>query len=172
MSSTQRNKRTKRITWVAFTVTRRTLRAFVLLTFSAFAAALPASAASSGEFKAQFQDVECTTHDLCGSGLVEGYGHATTTLDITAAEFDPATGCLINVTAVRAVELVDDPSSTLTLALADGLICGNKGSATFTISEATGVFTGLVVLPGSVRVTLIPGVPRADTAQYRATIAA
>ena len=35
---------------------------------------------------------------------------------------------------------------------------------------ATGVFSGLVVLPGTVRVTLITGVP-ADTAQYRATIA-
>jgi hypothetical protein len=128
------------------------------------------SAASPGEFKAQFRDSSCSTHDLCGSGLIEGYGHATTTLDITGAEFDPATGCLINVTAVRDVELVDDPSSTLTLALADGLICGNKGSATFTISAATGVFAGLVVLPGTVRVTLIPGTPE-DTAQYRATIA-
>jgi hypothetical protein len=151
---------------------RRTLLAFVLSTLSAFAGALPASAASSGEFKAQFQDDECApAHTLCGKGLVEGYGHATTTLDIIGAEFDPATGCLINVTALRDVVLVDDPSSTLTLALADGLICGNKGSATFTISAATGVFTGLVVLPGSVRVTLIPGAPNADTAQYRATIA-
>lgn len=150
---------------------RRTLLAFVFLMLSAFAVALPASAASSGEFKAQFQDDECTTHTLCGSGLVERYGHATTTLDITNAEFEPATGCLINVTALRDVVLVDDPSSTLTLALADGLICGNKGSATFTISAATGAFTGLAVLPGSVRVTLIPGAPRADTAQYRATIA-
>jgi hypothetical protein len=46
----------------------------------------------------------------------------------------------------------------------------NKGSATFTISAASGVFAGLVVLPGTVRVTLIPGTPE-DTAQYRATIA-
>jgi hypothetical protein len=112
----------------------------------------------------------CATHDLCGSGLVEGYGHAATTLDITGAVFDPATGCLTNVTALRNVELVDDPSSTLALALTDGLICRVKGSATFTISAATGVFTGLVVLPGTVRVTLIPGTPE-DTAQYRATIA-
>jgi hypothetical protein len=105
-----------------------------------------------------------------GTGLVEGYGHATTTLDITGADFDPATGCLINVTVVRDVELMSDASSSLTLALTDGVICGNKGSATFTITAATGGFAGLVVLPGTVRVTLIPGVP-ADTAQYRATIA-
>ena len=84
--------------------------------------------------------------------------------------FDPATGCLIDVTALRDVTLVEDLSSTLTLALTDGLICGNKGSATFTISAASGVFAGLVVLPGTVRVTLIPGTPE-DTAQYRATIA-
>ena len=68
------------------------------------------------------------------------------------------------------VALVDDPSSTLDLALTDGVICDNKGSATFTIAAATGAFAGLVVLPGAVRVTLIPGVP-GDTAQYRATIA-
>jgi hypothetical protein len=78
---------------------------------------------------------------------------------------------LINVTAVRDVQLVGDPSSTLTLDLFDGTICNNKGSATFTISATTGVFAGLVVLPGTVRVTLIPGIP-ADSAQYRATIAA
>ena len=148
---------------------RRTLLALFVLAFGIAAVALPASAAPPGEFKAQFQDTECAGHDLCGTGLVEGYGHATTTLDITGAEFDPATGCLVNVTALRDVALVDDPSSRLTLALTDGLICNNKGSATFTISAGTGVFAGLAVLPGTVRVTLIPGVP-ADTAQYRATI--
>jgi hypothetical protein len=104
-----------------------------------------------------------------GESLVEGYGHVTTTLDLTGAVFDPATGCLTDVTAVRNVALVDDSTSTLTLALSDGVICDNKGSATFTISAATGVFAGLVVSPGSVRVTLIPGVP-GDSAQYRADI--
>jgi len=78
---------------------------------------------------------------------VEGYGHATTTLDITGANFDPATGCLINVTAVRDLQLVDDPSSTLTLDLFDGMICSNKGSAMFTVSGGTGAFAGLAVLP-------------------------
>jgi hypothetical protein len=149
---------------------RRSLLLSVLVALGAFASAFPAAAASSREFKAQFQDDDCVTHSLCGTGLVEGYGHATTTLDITGADFDPAIGCLINVTAVRDVELMSDASSSLTLALTDGVICGNKGSATFTITAATGGFAGLVVLPGTVRVTLIPGVP-ADTAQYRATIA-
>jgi hypothetical protein len=132
-------------------------------------AATPAGAASSSEFKAQFQDDECATHSLCGRGVVEGYGHVSTTLDITGADFDPVTGCLVDVTALRDVELVSDPSSTLVLELTDGVICGNKGSATFTIAAATGAFAGLAVLPGTVRATLIPGVP-ADTAQYRATI--
>jgi hypothetical protein len=136
-----------------------------------FVAPFPGTAASSTEFKAQFQDDDCTTHALCGTGLVEGYGHVTTTLDRTGGVFDPATGCLINLTAVRNVALDADPRSTLTLAVSNGLICDNKGSATFTITGATGVFTGLVVLPGTVRVTLIPGVP-ADSAQYRATIVA
>ena len=91
-------------------------------------------------------------------------------MDLTGGDFDPSTGCLINATAIRDIELVGDPLSTLTLALTDGVLCGNKGSATFTISGGTGAFAGLVILPGTVRVTPIPGVP-ADTAQYRATIA-
>jgi len=148
-----------------------------LLVLAAFAlgvvaaVAIPASAAPPGAFYAQFQDNDCATHAQCGTGLVEGYGHVTTTLDITGADFDPATGCLINVTAVRDVQLVDDPSSTVTLDLFDGVICANKGSATFTISAATGAFAGLAVLPGTVRVTLIPGGPRGDSAQYRAEAA-
>jgi len=134
------------------------------------AGAVPAGVASNREFKAQFEDRECSTHALCGRGLVEGYGHVTTTLDLTGGDFDPATGCLVNVTAERNVELVGDASSTLALTLTDGVICGNKGAARFTITRAIGVFAGLVILPGTVRVTLIPCVP-ADTAQYRANIA-
>jgi hypothetical protein len=134
------------------------------------ATALPVSASPSAAFYAQFQDNDCATHSQCGSGLVEGYGHATTTLDLTGADFDPATGCLINVTAVRDVQLTADPSSTLTLDLFDGVICGTRGSASFTISAATGEFAGLAVLPGTVRVTLIAGAPRGDSAQYRATV--
>jgi len=133
--------------------------------------AFSAGAAPTGAFYAQFQDDDCLTHAQCGTGLVEGYGHVITTLDLTGADFDPTTGCLINVTAVRDVQLVADPSSTLRLDLFDGVICDNKGSATFTISAATGAFAGLAVLPGAVRVTLIPGSPRGDTAQYRASIA-
>ena len=149
------------------------MRRFLLLPLLALgvlaAVAFPASAAPPDAFYAQFQDNECASHAQCGSGLVEGYGHVTTTLDITGADFDPATGCLINVTAVRDVQLVDDPSSTLTLDLFDGVICGNRGSASFTISGATGIFAGLAVLPGTVRVTLINGIP-ADSAQYRAML--
>jgi hypothetical protein len=52
----------------------------------------------------------------------------------------------------------------------DGVICGNRGSASFTISGATGAFAGLAVLPGMVRITLINGIP-ADSAQYRAMLA-
>jgi hypothetical protein len=148
---------------------------FLLLTLLALgvlaASSLSASAAPNGAFYAQFQDNDCATHAQCGTGLVEGYGHVTTTLDITGADFDPSTGCLLNVTAVRDVQLVDDPATTLTLDLFDGVICGNAGSATFTIAAATGAFAGLAISPGTVRVTLITGVPRGDSAQYRATAA-
>jgi hypothetical protein len=150
------------------------MRRSLLLTLLAFgvlaAVALPAGAAPPDAFYAQFQDNECASHAECGTGLVEGYGHVTTTLDRTGADFDPTTGCLINVTAVRDVQLVDDPSSTLTLDVFDGVICGNRGSASFTISAATGAFAGLAVLPGTVRITLINGIP-ADSAQYRAMLA-
>jgi len=148
---------------------QRLLRLTTLALLGGLGLALSAGAASSQEFKAQFHDDDCATHAQCGTGLVEGYGHVTTTLDLTGGVFDPSTGCLTDVTAVRDIALMSDPSSTLTLALSNGLICDNKGSATFTISAATGVFTGLAVLPGTVRVTLIPGVP-GDSAQYRATI--
>lgn len=148
---------------------RRVLLLSAVAVLAVFTVPVSGSAASSAEFKAQFQDDDCATHAQCGTGLVEGYGHVTTTLDLTGGDFDPATGCLINVTAVRDLALVSDPTSTLTLALSNGLICDNKGSATFTISGATGVFAGLAVLPGTVRVTLIPGVP-GDSAQYRASI--
>src|SRR5262245_49326691 len=103
-----------------------------LLTLGVLAAAALASAAPTTSFYAQFHDDDCVTHALCGTGLVEGYGHATTTLDLTGADFDTATGCLVNVTAVRHVQLIGDPSSTLTLDLFDGVICANKGSASFT----------------------------------------
>src|SRR5262245_28295386 len=124
---------------------RRAQICALLALFSVLLTPLAGSAASSTEFKAQFQDDDCTTHALCGTGLVEGYGHVTTTLDITGANFDPATGCLIDVTAVRDLALVDDPASTLTLGLSSGVICANKGSASFTIIGGTGVFAGLVV---------------------------
>jgi hypothetical protein len=150
---------------------RRVLLLIALAMLTMIVVPSPASTASSTEFKAQFHDDDCATHAQCGTGLVEGYGHVTTTLDLTGAVFDPATGCLTSVTAVRNLALVDDPGSTRTLALSNGVICDNKGSATFTISGATGAFAGLFVLPGTVRVTLIPGVP-GDSAQYRATIAA
>ena len=147
------------------------MKSFVLLPAVLAAAVLliaatasAAGAAPKGEFKAQFHDDDCVAHTLCGTGLVEGYGQVTTTLDLTGGDFDPSTGCLINATAIRDIELVGDPLSTLTLALTDGVLCGNKGSATFTISGGTGAFAGLVILPGTVRVTPIPGVP-ADTAQ-------
>ena len=102
------------------------MKSFVLLPAVLAAAVLliaatasAAGAAPKGEFKAQFHDDDCVAHTLCGTGLVEGYGQVTTTLDLTGGDFDPSTGCLINATAIRDIELVGDPLSTLTLALTD-----------------------------------------------------
>ena len=68
------------------------MRRFLVLAMLALgvgaALAIPAGAASDREFKAQFQDDDCVTHALCGTGLVEGYGHVTTTLDLTGGDFD------------------------------------------------------------------------------------
>jgi hypothetical protein len=144
---------------------KRLLLLTALATVSVLAAPFPGSARFEHRLQGQFHDGDCTAHAQCGTGLVEGYGHVTTTLDLTGAVFDPATGCLTSMNAVRNLALVDDPGSTLTLSLSSGVICDNKGAATFTISGATGRFAGHVVLPGSVRATLIPGVP-GDSAQY------
>ncbi len=87
---------------------QRLLRLTALALLGGLGLALSAGAASSQEFKAQFQDDDCATHAQCGMGLVEGYGHVTTTLDVTGGVFDPSTGCLTDVTAVRDIALMSD----------------------------------------------------------------
>src|SRR5215471_18649773 len=73
---------------------QRVLLLTALAAVSALAWPSTVGAASRSEFKAQFHDDDCTAHAQCGTGLVEGYGHVTTTLDVTGGVFDPATGCL------------------------------------------------------------------------------
>ena len=116
---------------------------------------VPAAAASTATFKAQFQGER---------GLVQGYGIVTTTLEITG--FGPGTNrCEDSVTAVRVVTLSSDPSSTLTFAL-EGLLCNPLVGGTWTIIDSTGVFAGAT---GTGTITGVLN-PVMDVVQYRGTI--
>ena len=116
---------------------------------------VPAAAASTATFKAEFQGER---------GLIQGYGIVTTTLEITGS--GPGTnGCEDSVTAVRVVTLSNDPSSTLTFAL-DGLICNPLLRGTWTIIDSTGIFTGAT---GTGTITGVLN-PVMDVVQYRGTI--
>lgn len=116
---------------------------------------VPAAAASTETFKAQFQD---------GRGLLHTYGRVTTTLEITG--FGPGTnGCEESVTAVRVATLISDPSSTLTFAL-EGLLCNPLLGGTWSIVDGTGVFAGATG-NGTISGVLNPVM---DVVQYRGTI--
>jgi hypothetical protein len=140
---------------------------------AAGAAALPASAATTQRFSADLHDnVSCPGVDLCGKGLVHGFGTATTTLTFTS--FGPGPGNCAAVTAERSITL-DRDGSTLQLAIV-GVLCpkGNPngeaaGSGTFTVAGGTGIFagaTGSGLL--SAQATGVPG--PSDTAHYDGTI--
>jgi hypothetical protein len=146
------------------------LRMFVIVLVAAFGAVAmtqAASAQSTQAFRAEFHDgtSECPISvDLCGAGVVQGFGTAITTLTFTSAVPGPGANCL-TATADRAVAL-DSGGSTLQLAVA-GTICGQKIQGTFTIVDGTGMFaaasgggtlTGVVLPHGG------------DTVQYRGTI--
>ena len=115
---------------------------------------VPAAAASTETFKAQFQGER---------GLVQGYGIVTTTLEITGSGVG-SNGCE-GVTAVRVVTLISDPSSTLTFAL-NGLLCDPLLGGTWTIVGGTGVFTRATGT-GTIKGVLNPVM---DVVQFRGTI--
>ena len=116
-------------------------------------AAAPSSRSDAPGVRAT-QSAESTT---CGTGTVSGFGAATSTFDLIALSFDPATGCG-TVSAERVITLLSD-GSTLTL-LETGTACwpGSAGTApgpfisfgnpirlnlTFTVESGTGVFASL-----------------------------
>jgi hypothetical protein len=116
---------------------------------------VPAAAASTGTFKAQFQG---------DHGLIQGYGVVTTTIEITG--FGPGSNdCPDSVTGIRVVTLRSDPSSTLTFAL-DGLLCDPLVAGTWTIVDGTGIFSGAT---GMGTITGVLNF-RMDVVQYRGTI--
>jgi hypothetical protein len=136
---------------------------------------VPASAASTQEFKAALHDnLACPVGiDLCGKGQLIGFGQVTTTLTFTG--FGPGPGNCAAVTGERVLTLSRD-GSTLRLSL-QGILCpqgstGNApgfGSGTFTVVEGTGLFAGAT---GSGLISVqATGVPLpSDTARYDGTI--
>ena len=152
----------------------RTLFAVALAALVACATALAATAATTQDFDAQLHDnLVCPAgFDLCGKGVLQGYGTVTTTLRFTG--FGPGPGNCAGLTAERVITL-DSDGSTLDLAL-DGVLCPKvspnghpSGSGTFTITGGTGIFagaTGSGLL--SVQSTGVP-VP-SDTAHYHGTV--
>lgn len=133
------------------------------------ATALPSSAQSTQEFKAQFHDSSSSACPPgvgeCGKGVVKGFGTVTTTLTFTSLGPGPGANCVTG-TADRVVTL-DSDGSTLLLALA-GTICDQKISGTFTIAGGTGTFeqaTG----GGTILGVAIPGAP-SDTVHFRGSI--
>lgn len=139
----------------------------MLVAFGAMAVALPASAESTQVFKAQFHDSssDCPPgSDICGKGVVKGFGTVTTSLTFTSFAPGPGENC-VTVTADRIATL--DDGSTLLLALV-GTICEFKISGTFVIVGGTGVFdqaTG----GGTVSGVGIRGIP-SDSVHFEGTV--
>jgi hypothetical protein len=122
----------------------------------------PASASTTQPFHAEFKETfgravpKPCEHFQCGTGTVDGYGKATSVLDITDFQPIEGTNCA-DFTAVRVITLVAD-GSTLTLD-EEGVVCfpGNSAfapgadvsfgnparfEASFEITDGSGVFAG------------------------------
>jgi hypothetical protein len=131
-------------------------RLCVLVVVLIAAASVSVSRASAQpiDFKADVQDSEiCPGVDLCGGGVMHGFGKVTTSLSFATFE--------------RVFVLAD--GSTLRLALALTGSTGIRLDGTRTVVGSTGVFDGA---SGSGVVWATPrGLPiTSDTAHYRGTI--
>ena len=102
----------------------------ILVVVGAMAVTLPAWAESTQVFKAQFHDSPSSAcppgADICGKGVVKGFGTATTSLTFTSFVPGPGANC-VTATATRTATL-DSDGSVLQLALV-GTICDQKVSA-------------------------------------------
>jgi hypothetical protein len=120
-----------------------------------------AGATTTLSFEAEFKETfgraasKPCEHFLCGEGRVQGFGEATSTLDIVRFEPIEGTNCA-DIRLARTITLAD--GSTLDLA-EEGIVCfpgssffapgapksfGNPGEfeGTYTIRRGTGVFKG------------------------------
>jgi hypothetical protein len=120
-------------------MTMKRLYLALLVGIAALAVALPALAQGTQDFKADFSEVECPGADLCGKGVVHGFGTVTTTLVFTSFAPGPGANC-ISASADR-TQTLDNDGSTL-LMTASGTVCGTKIDGTFAIVGGTGVFEG------------------------------
>ncbi len=121
------------------------------------AAAAPAGAATTETFRAELHEADVCAPgiDLCGKGVVHGFGTATTTLAFTSFAPGPGETCVTG-TADRAIVLESD-GSTLQLEIA-GMICRQKIDGSYEVVGGTGGFAGASG-GGTVRGIAIPGVP-------------
>jgi hypothetical protein len=103
---------------------------------------LPASGETTQVFKADFNEMTaCPGADLCGKGVIQGFGTATTSLIFTSFVPGPGADC-VSASADR-TQTLDSDGSTL-LITASGTVCGpgSQIDGTFTIVGGTGVFVG------------------------------
>jgi hypothetical protein len=154
----------------------RTSFVVTLAVLATVVAPLSASAATTQAFRAELHDnLACPTgFDLCGKGLVHGFGTVTTTLTFTG--FGPGPGDCASLTADRVLRL-DRDGSTLVLSI-EGILCPQGasgghapgvGSGTFTVVGGTGRFAGATGSGQlSVQATGVPGL--SDTAHYDGTL--
>jgi hypothetical protein len=145
---------------------RRSLVALVTA-LAALAGAASPGAASTTSFRAELHDgVTCPAGiDICGKGVVHGFGVATTTLVFTSLAPGPGGTCATG-TADREIVLARD-GSTLLLAIT-GTICRNKIEGTYAVVGGTGAFAGAAG-SGTVRGAAILGVP-SDSVHFVGTL--
>ena len=157
-------------------MTRYTASAAALLAVAALlVAAVSASAATEQNFHASFHDVSfqdsCVPPIVfCGSGVVDGFGPATTIVRVTHNVPIPGTDCA-NVAGVRQM-ILDDDGGTL-VATFTGIRCPlgegghantvdfawtiDGGASTGTFAGSTGGGTGVNTTAGNVQVVSLTG---------------
>jgi hypothetical protein len=135
----------------------RALSFIVICAVTAVVSALPAGAATTSVFRADIHDnfrVCAVGVDLCGEGVVHGYGTAS-----GAFTFSP----------LERVFTLDSDGSMLRLALEPTDLSPPTLSGTWTIVDGTGVFAGAT--GSGVIWATTTGVPGpSDTAHYLGTI--